>query len=209
MTNVTTKPQRMIGRKLHIDAAKKNANQILFKLKPHCELIATTGAVRRNESYLRTIDLICVPKLDKTANLFGEVEHTERSREFMRRAGSIGRMVSGTRSGSFMKFRLEAMDILVELYITTKEDFYFKLAMTTGPSLYTNITIKDAIRAKGYVMTDRGYRHIKETFFQNGKYWSIDSAKSGLPTFNSELEVFQWLGLEFIAPQLRGKSQRK
>lgn len=209
MTNVTLKPQRRIGRKLHIDAAKKMASRYLFDLKLTCELIAMTGAIRREEEYVRSIEILCAPKNDKHVDLFGEIETSERSREFMQRAGRIGRLLAGTRSGSFMKFRLEAEDLLVELYITTPEEFYLKLAMTTGPAIFTDVKIKDAIRSKGYVPTNKGFRHISETYFQNGKYWAVKSARSGIPSFDTEMEVFDWLGMEFIAPQLRGKPSIK
>lgn len=199
------------GGKLHYTQVYKRAIQILKALHPHCYRIAISGALRREVKFVDTIEILCVPKSQEERDLFNQVYQSGRSHEFISIVKSLGPNLGGSLQGNFTRRRLSTM-LKVDIHICSMEDFYRQLAVTTGPKLYSELKLEEAWRSKGWVETEEGLRLVAECWFEKNsgpkkqdRWVRVTENPTLPPHWMSELEFFEWLGIDYTSPETRGK----
>lgn len=186
------------------------ANRIAEMLTPHCEVLHIAGSVRRQKPEVKDIEVVCIPKKEQ-ADLFGTemVTIPAFSQAIDAMAQSI---VKGNVNGRMMQVALRGKDtinpVMLDLFMPQPADFYRQLAIRTGSSLYSNLVIATAWKAKGWCGTPDGLRRREECDEKEGKegkstFTCIAPTPTLPPVWASEREFFDWLGINWVQPHLR------
>jgi len=192
------------------DQASKIAIRICEVLQPHCDRINIAGSIRRQKPEVKDIEIICQPKIEPllTMDLFGPVkEETIVVPAFTSSVVGLGTIVKGSPAGRYMQMELHD-GINLDLFMPTPEDYFRQYAIRTGSADYAARTIAAGWKRKGWCGSDKGLRRVSDCLEIRGadgksKWRCINEHADLPPSWQSEAEFFEWLGLPLIAPRLR------
>ena len=184
------------------------ANDIAERLAPYCEHVEIAGGVRREKGDVHDIEICCAPKMEATTDLFGESLQERRSKLFCLAAIGLGKLIKGSvEDGRYVKIDLPE-DIVLDLFIPEKSDYWRQFAIRTGPAEYSHMVLAKTWFKLGWCGTADGLQLQKESFqktLRSGKNeWVCNSKFPTLPpVWKTEQDFFEWLGLEWVAPNKR------
>lgn len=193
--------------------AAQVANYIYSRLSFHCQRIDIAGSIRRLRPDVKDIEIVCIPNQEeKQSDLFGNKEMIT-DRAFVEALADITDIVIlGNVNGRYMKIRTSSKicpGIHLDLFMPDPADYFRQLAIRTGSADYAHQVLANAWRRKGWVGVHGMGLRREEECFNTGKdkntwklYASIEKPTLP-PVWGSERELFKWLKLEFIDPQLR------
>ena len=153
---------------------KPVALQLWRELKPHCKKIKIAGSIRRGLGTVKDIEIVCLPDGRKGRNKIGM------------HLLSTGKIVKGQMSGRYVKAIYKGYK--VDIFLPQEFDYYRILAIRTGSAAYSK-RIANAWKDKGYVGTENGLQEVSK------RGHMLQS-----PTWKSEREFFEWLGMEYLKP---------
>ncbi|GAB4023333.1 hypothetical protein GCM10028808_73470 [Spirosoma migulaei] len=183
------------------------AIEIGYQLMPHCEKLNIAGSIRRKKPQVKDIELVCIPRCIAPTDLFGNViGKPEPIPAFVELVKSLGVPVRGQPTGKYTQITLH-QGIALDLFMPDSFDYYRTYAIRTGSADYSAKVIAGGWKAKGWCGSDKGLRLIADC--QNratgGKMdWiCINPNAEKPPVWESEQEFFDWLGVQWIKPELR------
>ncbi len=198
--------------------AAKIARTIADALQPHCEKFTFAGSLRRRCAEVGDIEAVVLPKLTEAPDgLFGT--KMIRSQGFV--LGMPGTVIAGDPvDGRYVKinvggkllnpeaksreFRFDG-GIQFDLFIPQPHDYGRQLAIRTGPSNYSSNVLAKKWVGMGWCGTVDGLRRQSQCE-QHDKIWKLKAGLQNIqmpPVFDTELQFFQFLGLEYVEPKFR------
>lgn len=179
-------------------------------LQPHCTDITIAGDLRRCESSVEEITLVIAPKYDYSTNLLGEVTGAGYTSGLFKAISALGFIKEGSMDSTMRYCRIDAPHgIPIDIFITTKEDYWRQVAHRTGPYEYYRYVLASAWNQMGWCETINGLRKTAQCVEPKdlstpfyiciaGKYTIMP------PEWNSEEHLYAWLGITYLKPHLRG-----
>jgi len=200
------------------------AQKYLTMFEPLCHLAAIAGSIRRKRTYVKDIEIVCVPHqvevyeqrfkpLPPMNDLFSEQQISEPEpplkvigyqpkQEFIDMVNSWEK-VKGDPTGRYTQ-RILPDRMTLDLFIVVNEiDFYRQFAMRTGSADFSKNVISRQWVKNGWRGTSDGLRRDSECVFKNDKYICMAEKPTLPPIWKSEEEFFNWLGLEWCPPEHR------
>ena len=186
------------------DAVFWYENDILPFLSPLCERIEVAGSVRRQKPRVKDIEILAVPKVDKSFNLFGEVadqsdlllntlkSEVEHGDVWAKRPSVTGRYSFGRQNKLLVH---QPSGIPVDIFTTTMENWGMAMVVRTGPTQF-NITMMSRFRE----LRMRGHAYGGVT--KLGPHGSEGSERERIICPDEET-VFRLLGWNWIHPTQR------
>jgi hypothetical protein len=179
-------------------------------LKQYCEVLHITGEVRRQVFNCNSIDLICVPRFTilNTVDLFGaQAGGKVISENFIGALESLGVKVKGKWDDRQVQIKLRE-NIVLNVYMPLPEEFFRRLAITTGSDDYVRRNMFQQELKMGWVDTEQGLRRaddciVSPTTVRNYKYPISNHEGERPPVWDSEEHYFNWLKIPLIATRLR------
>jgi DNA polymerase/3'-5' exonuclease PolX len=177
------------GVKIPLAKAKATADRFLLYIAPHCKICSIAGSVRRECATVGDIEVVAVPKDEFSLNiLFPE--------------GYKGLVVNGSR---LKRFKYPELNLQIELYITTREDYGRILAIRTGSSAFSHIKLAVRWGRLGWAGTENGLRRKSEC--NHKSVWKIKPEYKSCPTlpppFYTENDFFNFLSIPWVHPRER------
>lgn len=195
---------------MKLEEANLLARYIVDVLSPHCERIHIAGSVRRKKPEVKDIEIVCEPIEPFAFDIFGDPVCGLRSQEFVNALHSLGDVIKGNpNTGRYCQVRIPAGDnINIDIFMPEPDDYFRQLAIRTGSADYSQKVIATGWRRKGWVGTDQGLRLEKECEAKElsggKKQWKCIERNPTLPpVWQSEEELFEWIGVKWIEPQWR------
>ncbi len=200
---------------LTLDKAKHIAIEAGNKLLPYCDRLNIAGSIRRGKSEVHDIELVCQPKKVQTGqkDLFGgDTSKLEIHAEFIKTLNSLGKILKGKPDGRMMQIELKTDTIpkviTLDLFMPQPEDYYRQFAIRTGSADYSAKVIATGWRKLGWVGTSDGLRLEGECVGNKGPdgkvKWRCIVDNPHLPeVWQSEKEFFDWLGVQYLPPNIR------
>lgn len=201
---------------ISLSTAKKIAIGVGNRMLPYCDRLNIAGSIRRGKLEVKDIEIVCQPKIVKTGqiDLFGaDTRKDEVHAEFVSIVNDLGRVVKGKPNGRYMQIELDnpfggVKKVMLDIFMPQPYDYYRMYAIRTGSSDYSHQVIANAWKRRGWVGTQDGLRLEAECLAVPGvdkklKYKVIVDNPTLPPAWNSEQEFFEWLGLQYIPPNIR------
>lgn len=163
---------------MEYNEAKKIAERIKAILQPHCERIEIAGSIRRRKPEVKDIEIVAIPKPYEPAGLFESGIAT---------VVNQWEKVKGELPCKYTQ-RILPEGIVLDLFFAEPGNWGLIFAIRTGSADYSH-----KILASGWV--NRGF-HSKEGYLY----------KAGSPhrrEIREEKELFDLIGVEYCAPELR------
>jgi DNA polymerase/3'-5' exonuclease PolX len=167
---------------MELKQAQEIANELKLLLSPYCERIEIAGFIRRKKEFVKDIELVCIPKKDSIKDLFGGEIETIHSFHAVLCTFVINK--GNTRNGKYIQFQTQGIN--VDLFTATKENFGLTLAVRTGAAYFSHNVL-----AKGWVRN--GFTSKENILYKKGVAYPIYTEK----------DLFDLIGIEFIAPENR------
>jgi len=198
----------------HLSNAYKTATRFSEILSTHCDRFHIAGSIRRQKRDVKDIEIVCQPKREfyQTGLFPGEGDYLV-SKDFTEGLATITEKVIKVHiGGRYMKILTRSKicpGIMLDLFMPTAEDYYRQLAIRTGSREYVHNVLASAWIRKGWCGVEQhGLRLISDCVkveTGNGKYhWKLVNADGERPpAWQSEEVFFQWVGLNWISPELR------
>lgn len=198
---------------MNLTEAQNLAVDTCFKLQPVCRKgkINIAGSIRRRKPEVKDIEIICLPKMDVSAqdNLFGTLsEGIETiSKDFIETINSLAKIVKGKADGKMMQIKLPE-NIMLDLFMPDDFDYYRQLAIRTGSADYSYKVIAAGWKNIGWCGSDKGLRKMSDcvgTKKPDGKTdWKCINKNAELPPiWESEQDFFDWIKVKWIHPSKR------
>ncbi len=172
-------------------------------LSPFCSKIGIVGSVRREQEYVKDIELCCTPNREIVPTLFDTT--TQRCSRFVHEAKNLGEVLKGNPAdGRYMQIMLPS-GIKLDLFIPQAHDYYRQYAIRTGSATYSAQIIALGWRKLGWCGTEHGLRR-EEYCTHDGNGWKWNNRETGQelpPAWESEREFFDWLKVPFRHPKHR------
>lgn len=186
------------------------ANRVVDILTPFCHRIHIAGSVRRRETYVKDIEIVCLPKTEfikDPSDLFGggqEFIVGDFEKAIKHIASSV---VKGKVGGRYMQIILKG-GITLDLFMPDQEDYYRQLVIRTGSADYVRRVVASTWKLKGWCGTPEGLRLITECVGRDGgdgkTTWKCTATNPTLPpVWDSEEVFFYWLGIPYTPPECR------
>ena len=200
------------------------ARTVYEALKPFTTAFTFAGSLRRKQPFVGDIEAVVLPTLDTVPDgFFGTKEI--RSRDFVMTVHKLGTVIVGDPvNGRYVRMNVggkllnpEARSkdfkfdggIQFDLFIPKPENYGMRLAICTGPRNYSSNVLAKKWKAMGWCGVDGDLRRQTQCI-DHGKGDNHDwKLKAGLqniqmpPVFDTELQFFQFLGLEYVEPKFR------
>ncbi len=159
------------------------AKKYLEKLSPYCERIEIAGSLRRKNSIVHDIEIVCIPKkLWRKTGLFEGEEVPIQS--FVDEVNKLER-IKGDPSGKYTK-RMLPEGLTLDLFMCTPENWGYIFTIRTGPARFSKELVKIAKR-KGFLMRD-------------GVVYDFHRKPLALP---EEKDFFRIIGVQWVRPEVR------
>lgn len=187
---------------MELQSAIEIAETVVRKLSPHCEIINVAGSCRRLKPVVKDIEIVCLPLLEHSADLFGNAEKPQRL-GFLKAVNSLGTIIKGNaESGRYCQI-MHISGIKLDLFMPAPSDYFRQFAIQTGSADYSFKVIATAWKKKGWCGTEGGLRKIQDCR-KTGNVWKcVNPIAAQSPAWKSEQEFFNWLGVQWIEPKLR------
>jgi len=189
--------------------AKKYADRVVEILSPHCDKIKIAGSIRRECSFVKDVEVVCVPRLieSPSEDLFDKTPVMIPTAEFVRLVRDWER-VKGDPLGRYTQ-RILPGGVVLDLFITNNADWGRQLAIRTGSAYFSTVKIASTWARKGWKGTHEGLRK-KAQCHKTSSGWEVlpelRSIEGGIimpPEFETERSFWDFLELEWIPPQDR------
>ena len=176
--------------------ARAVARELSPILEPHCERIEVVGSVRRGRRDVHDVELLCISKVRRCLDLFGDVveEISELNAHLdalvdggdllHKRPNKLGRYTYGPLNKLLVHV---PSGIPVDVFSTTSDNWGMALLVRTGPAEF-NVSVMQRFRDLGM----RGHAYAGVTDHTGRELACPD-----------EETVFELLGWEFIDPMAR------
>lgn len=158
------------------------ANDFIYQIRPLCERIEVAGSLRRQKEEVGDIEIVCISRTIKTANLFGEDVSIQAIEE-------IGAMFKLLKNGPHYK-QLDMGGYHIDLFITSPAQWGVIFTIRTGSADFSHWLVTP--RSKGGGCPS----YLK---FKDGR---IDDGHRYLST-PEEQDVFTALKIPYIEPEMR------
>ncbi len=183
-------------KRMPLGDAVKYAQRFCKRIDPYTEKYEIAGSVRRLCETVGDVEIVCLDNpLNSMENLFVKGKFR-------------GMVMNGKR---LKRFIYPASNLQVELYITSPEDYGRMLAIRTGSSAYSRHILATTWNRNGWCGGVDGLRRKKECDHK-GKKWVIKPEFAENPTkppvFTNEYDFFDFLELNWRAPQYRNMVSR-
>lgn len=194
---------------MHLDKANKIANRICEILQPNCDKVDIAGSIRRGKEEVKDIEIIALPKLVlATTDLFGDSIYYPAYSFVTCLQQFTSEVIKGNPQGRYMQIKLVGLDILLDLFLPQRNDYYRQLVIRTGNANYVRHIIASSWLKKGWVGTENGLRLMDECDGKktsDGKMiWTCNTTTPTLPpVWNSEYEFYEFLNIEYLEPKER------
>ena len=204
------------NQKIPHSEASTIARTVYEALKPFTTAFTFAGSLRRKQPFVGDIEAVVLPTLDTVPDgFFGTKEI--RSRDFVLTVHSLGHIQSGdTVAGRYCKIivggKLNAVTqelsggVQLDLFIPQPHDYGRQLAIRTGPANYSGKVLAAKWVAMGWCGTVDGLRRQSQCEQHCDKIWKLKAGLQNIqmpPVFDTELQFFQFLGLEYVEPKFR------
>lgn len=175
-----------------------------YKLQPYCTKINIAGSIRRKKKEVKDIEIICLPKSEKSKDLFGGEGEIIRSKKFIETVNSLGKIIKGNASGKMIQIELPE-GINLDLFVPDDFDYYRQYAIRTGSADYAHKVIAAGWKKQGWCGSDKGLRRMTDCnkmLTADGQYKWICFRKDAVlpPVWQSEEEFFKWIRVPFEKP---------
>lgn len=168
---------------MRLQQAQLIANKYLHQLQPYCEKIEVAGSIRRQKSEVKDIELICIPKKVQTnEDMFAPTYG--RMPQFAALVNGLERIKGDPAEGKYCA-RMLPEGIQLDLFICTRENWGYQLALRTGPAMFSK-SLVCKLKEAGYGCRDGNI------YF-----------RSALHPVEEEREIFRMLQRDFIPPEYR------
>lgn len=194
-----------------LSSALRTANRVVEILTPVCDRIHIAGSIRRQRAEVKDIEIVCQPKKifkPDLTDLFNQGEWMV-SPDFDHALSVFTeRIVKGKSTGRMMQIILKGGKPL-DLFMPDPDDYFRQLVIRTGSADYVHSVIATAWRQHGWCGAQgKGLRLMSECTSRVGSdqktVWTCNHPKPTLPpVWQSEEEVFAWLGLPYAPPECR------
>jgi DNA polymerase/3'-5' exonuclease PolX len=127
------------------------ANKLILKLAPHCQRAEIGGSLRRENSEVKDIEIICIPKKIKVPNgMFDTKEINDPG--FVEIINSFEHIKGCAEEGKYCQRRLPE-GIVLDLFIAEPYNWGYIFLIRTGPAKFSkNMMI--LMKRAGYMMQD-------------------------------------------------------
>lgn len=178
------------GERLSLDLALKYAVRFRTMIEPYCDKAVIAGSCRRMCKTVGDIEIVCVLKDMANFDMIFPKDYP-------------GMVVNGER---LKRFKYPKINLQIELYITSREDFGRILAIRTGSSAFSRFKLATTWNRNGWCGTKDGLRRKKECT-KKGNVWKIKPEYVNKPTLPPVFEIeevfFKFLGIDWILPEKR------
>lgn len=194
---------------------------ICKRLQPLCEegRLNIAGSIRRKKSEVKDIEIVCCPKKITVGgpDLFGNDNSClVILSAFESLVNSLGEIIKGKPGGRYMQILVDKK-IALDLFMPEPYDYFRIYAIRTGSADYSAKVITNGWIRNGWRGTENGLRlekECREEKYKAGlnedgttKYkirWICDVKEPTLPpVWESERDFFDWIGVQYLAPELR------
>ena len=155
------------------------AIELWEQIKPHClpGKCKIAGSIRRQCSTVKDIEVVCCPDGSSARNKIGMYLLDN------------AHIVKGKFTGRYVQLSYKGYP--VDLFMPQSFDFYRILAIRTGSADFAK-RIAWAWHEKGYIGTSDGLQEV-----------SSRGHMLNPPSWDSEEQFFEWLGMEWVEPKNR------
>lgn len=183
---------------MKLSQAQNLAERIIETMQPYCQRVAIAGSIRRQKSEVKDIEIVAVPKLGQTKDLFGS-EYENELFKWARQIEAEGRILwikPGTdeiipwpiqEQGRYWRGYLVKAEIKLDLFLATSETWGVIYLIRTGSAEFSQ-------RMVGKECWRTGYKFAKGKLF--------DSSGQFVPT-PEERDIFHALGVDWLEPEAR------
>ena len=171
-----------------LEEAQAVAEQLVEVLAPACERIQIGGSIRRRRPEVGDIELVCIPIIQETPDLFSDPIRRDVLRAAVKILLSAGGFVPRGAFGEKNKYvRHLASGIPVDIFSSDTDNWGMALFVRTGPARW-NISAMSRFRQLGR----RGHAY--------GGVTLEDGTEANCP---DEETVFKYLGWDHRPPEAR------
>jgi DNA polymerase/3'-5' exonuclease PolX len=199
-------------RRIPLREAEALADELLTLLRPACIRLEVAGSIRRRKPDCGDVELVAIPKLAYSDDLFGLRDDVHPFNELdalcaeLRESGVLGERLdkNGRRAwGSAMK-RATFKGFALDLFACTAEQWGVTFAIRTGGALFSHALVTP----RNQTVRDESGRAFGSGLcppwlhFRDWRVKRADEAGNPFPTPEEE-DVFDLLGVEVVPPQER------
>lgn len=156
------------------------AEKVKSVLSPHCERIEIAGSIRRKKAVVKDIEIVAIPKPYDTGLFESGIAPVVNQWQ----------KVKGELPCKYTQ-RMLPEGIKLDLFFAERDNWGLIYAIRTGSADYSH-----KVLATGWVK--RGYKSEGGYLIANGKQVAIPEEK----------ELFERIGIPFLAPELRNIEQK-
>lgn len=194
------------------------AGEVIQKIMPYCDLIHIAGSVRRQQSIVGDIEIICLPKMELTRegvkikngqpNLFDASNDENNFTEILQAIPEFISIVNswekvkGEPTGRYTQ-RILDNGVKLDLFMPMNKDYYRNYAIRTGSAEYSRFVIAGGWKKKGWCGTENGLRLISECEQKSNKWICMSETPTLPPIFESEHDFFNFIGVKYLNPEYR------
>jgi hypothetical protein len=183
-----------------LKTAQKIAEEIVYKVRPYCEMIEIAGSVRREKPFVKDIEVVCVPKSVESGGLFGGNIQEHRIAGFVMNMKAFGTIDKGSlTTGKYVKIIHAESGIAIDVFMTKVPDFYRQFAIRTGSSSFSRDRLAVGWSRKGWTGIE-GQLYLKNevVYDEKGKI-NLAEMKTITkpPMWKSEKEFFEFCGVSW------------
>lgn len=188
------------------------SNQVVKKLSTVCEQIMVCGSVRRRETKVKDIDIVCLPIIDRIVlqrDLWGYPVKYQANNLLLQRTNDPVKMRSLKLlkiNGASKKVTIQHVehDVNIELYLVERlNQFGLAVLVRTGPPKISKRIMQYALERHMHITQYELHQHEK-----GGRPGKRTECKRGgkctvLASTPTEQSAFLALGLDYPAPEAR------
>ena len=167
---------------MELEKAKKITELVKAKLAPHCEKCEIAGSIRREKENVKDIEVVCIPKLSRPG---------KRSNGWCMEVYNLGQIMKGTKTKSLNDAKYIQINlpqgIKLDLFVAEPGNWGMQFMIRTGCAEFSKSMLTQ--------FNKRG--------FKSENAYPIDQATNEKLEFETEEEVFEFLGLEYVEPKDR------
>jgi len=190
--------------KIELAVAKAITDNLIKVLRPHSRIINEAGSVRREKEQVGDIELVVLPSVITTSDLFEGTKVLGRTTGFINAVNGLGKRMKGLATVSKSMQIMLSEQIKLDLFMPTETDYYRIWAMRTGSADYSRYEIAGAWSRKGWCGTTKGLRRKEECVQAQSKKWTCTAENPTLPpAWTSERAFFDFIELAWKEPHLR------
>lgn len=181
---------------LALPTAGRLAARVLADLEPYCARLAVAGSLRRRKSQVGDIELVAIPRWERSGGLFGDLPvnllwaHLQDNPHY--------RWVKGTGpEGRYYQLRLVKAGMQLDIFLAAPDNWGWILLMRTGSGEFSQAMLSRWKRIQGLELTQVGSFDGRLV----GRSTTQDPGEP-VPTPEEE-DAFRLCGVPFIAPEQR------